>query len=138
MREDIDSKDSEKSVEKKRTTLLSVENAESAMAFFTCLTLIVVISLYIYLKYAKNKSFWEALIIIIENNPKILAGVTISLVIKEGIDIMLLKRVRKYLDERKQALEKAKKEAYDKGYSDAQKEFRNKNGKISSTSTKKK
>ena len=138
MQEDIGSKDSEKPAEKKRTTLLSVENAESAMAFFTCFTLIVVIALYIYLKYVKNKCFLDALIIILENNPKILAGVTMCLVIKEGIDIMLLKRVQRYLTERKQIIEKAKKEAYDKGYNDAQKEFRNKNEKNGSSSAKKK
>ena len=49
-----------------------------------------------------------------------MSAVTILVIIKEGVDIVFT-RLRRYLDERKNAIEKIKREAYQKGFDDGKK-----------------
>ena len=80
------------------------------MVFLTSLILLIIISIFGYGLIYKKETFSQILIDIINNNPKILSGVTIIIILFEGMGIVVSIFLRMFLEERKRKLEEIKNE----------------------------
>ena len=105
----------------RRVTLFTVRNANQAMVSIAILMLLIIIILFVYGLFYEKETFWQILINIINNNPKILSGVTIIIILYEGIGIVMSIFLRMFLDKRKkeiEEIERKRKEEFDKLCSD--------------------
>ena len=109
------------------------------MTFFTVIGFLTIVIIFVYYwvqeQGAWYTSFGPAFVAVWERVPHVLSFSTLLTIFKEGVDVMLT-RLQKYRDQRKnrieeavkkevaQVLGKAKKEAYEKGYEDAKEAHR--------------
>ncbi len=94
----------------RRFTLFTVSNANRAMVFLTVLILLVIVSILGYGLIYKKQTFLQVLVDIINNNPKILSGVTIIIILYEGMGIVVSIFLRMFLEDRKRKIEEIKNE----------------------------
>lgn len=105
----------------KRTSIFTVQDAESAMTWLTIIVIVGLIYAYVY-EVIKGQGCFRSIYAATDHIPKIMSIATVVIILKEGVDIML-RRFREAIRDEARVEERARIEGKTEGKAEVYQEI---------------